>query len=198
MPFAGAPDWVQRLLASLAASVAAQPLTPGDPNALTVFTLTSRDAPARPGDAAAGPYRFAAPICLENINPSLISRMVAGPDGRKRADFLVNVSNDGWFNNIERAQHLQAALLRSIENRVPAARSSNTGISAFIDSCGRIVAQLPPETSGTLTHRLEIDRRVTFYARHGDVFGKGCLVVVVIVTSIRIVGRAARRRVVPA
>jgi apolipoprotein N-acyltransferase len=199
MPFPSAPGWVQRLLMRLAASVAAQPLTPGDPDALTVFTLEAGDAPTRAADtAAAGSYRFVTPICLENIHPPLIARMIVGPDGNKRADFIVNHSNDGWFNDVERAQHLQAVRLRSIENRVPTARSSNTGISGFIDSCGRIVAQLPAQTSGTLTHRLEIDPRVTWYALHGEKFGKGCLAVVLLLAAARAVGWIARRRVLRA
>ncbi len=199
MPFAGAPAWVQRLLMRLAASVAAQPLTPGDPDALTVFRLEAGEAPGRTADvAAAGSYRFVTPICLENIHPPLISRMIVDSDGHKRADFIVNHSNDGWFNDVERAQHLQAVRLRSIENRVPMARSSNTGISGFIDSCGRIVAELPAQTSGTLTRRLEIDRRVAWYSLYGDVFGKGCLAVVLVLMAARLVGWIVCRRVLRA
>jgi apolipoprotein N-acyltransferase len=196
MPFPSAPAWVRRLLMSLAASVAAQPLTPGDPDALTVFTLNAGDATGGTASAAVRSYRFVTPICLESTNPRLISRMIVGADGRKRADFLVNHSNDGWFNDLERAQHFQVVRLRSIENHVPTARSSNTGISGFIDSCGRIVAQLPARTSGTLTHRVGIDRRVTWYARHGDVFGAGCLAAAVFFAGVRIVAGVAGRRLV--
>jgi apolipoprotein N-acyltransferase len=193
MPFAGAAPWLHRMLLKLAAPAATQPLTPGDPDALTLFTL--RPCESRDGEpAATGSWRFVTPICLENIYPDHVSRLVVGPDGRKRADFVVNVSNDGWFNDMERAQHLQAVTLRCIENRVPMARSSNTGVSGFVDSCGRIVAQLPTRMSGTLTHRLEIDPRVTFYARRGNVFALGCVLVcgmMVLVTAVRrIVGRA--------
>ncbi len=51
----------------------------------------------------------------------------------------------------EQAQHLSLYVFRAIENRVPVVRAVNTGISASIDSCGRIVASIEPiATAGTL------------------------------------------------
>jgi apolipoprotein N-acyltransferase len=66
-------------------------------------------------------------------------------------------------------------VFRSIENRAPTARAVNTGVSGFIDSCGRVDAVIPPRAAGTLAHTLALDRRVTCYTRFGDVFAVVCM-----------------------
>lgn len=106
-----------------------------------------------------------------------MAKQFAGPDRTKRADFIVNLTNDGWFAGPQMAQHLQLAAFRAIENRVPIARSVNTGISGFIDSAGRVQETLPVHATGTLTARLDLDRRVAPYTHLGDVFAGACLAV---------------------
>src|SRR5207302_726194 len=60
------------------------------------------------------------------------------PDGRA-VDFLVNISNDGWFDgSCEHEEHLALCRFRAIEARRSVARSVNMGISAIIDSNGRV------------------------------------------------------------
>ena len=136
-------------------------LNPGDDNALTVFPLKSD-------------WRFVTPICFEDMDAPLLRRMLAVENGRKRADFIVNITNDGWFKYNEMPQHFQAAVFRSIENRVPTARSVNTGISGFIDSNGRAVDTIAPSTEGVAVHTLMLDGRISFYTRFGDVFAYLC------------------------
>src|SRR5258706_14052027 len=96
-------------------------------------------------------------------------------DGRKRANFIVNITNDGWFVFNEMPQHLQAASFRCIENRVPTARSVNTGVSGFIDSLGRAHDLIPVHTTGTPLARLELDYRAAPYTHLGDVFAYTCV-----------------------
>jgi apolipoprotein N-acyltransferase len=141
--------------------------TPG--RSLTVFPMTDRDGRS---------WRFVTPICFEDVDSRLVARMLRDEQGGgKRADFIVNATNDGWFETAQLYQHLQLATFRCIENRVPVARSVNTGISGFIDSSGRAHDLLPPHTEGTRVARVNLDRRVTFYTRHGDAFAGGCLTV---------------------
>jgi apolipoprotein N-acyltransferase len=140
-------------------------MQPGQSDALTVFHL--------PG--AGRHWRFVTPICFEDIDARICSAMFRPTDGRgKRADFLVNLTNDGWFKANENAQHLQAATFRSIENRVWTARSVNTGISGFIDSNGLASDLLSAREAGTRVQRIMIDRRLTFYTRFGDIFPETC------------------------
>ncbi len=134
-------------------------------------------------DVAASSFRFATPICFEDTNAALCRRMVHDPDtGQKRVDALINLTTNGWFGHLPsdeypnggmawrsmRYQHLQLASLRAIENRVPMVRSVNTGVSAVIDSTGRIVAAAAPGEATVLRAELVLDDGRTLYAIVGD------------------------------
>ncbi len=109
------------------------------------------------GGFSAGPTRnliappglpsFVAVICYEAI----FSGEVLDASMSKRPDYLLNVTNDGWFGNTAGPyQHLDQVRLRAIEEGLPVLRAANTGISAIIDAYGRIVAQIPTGTEGVL------------------------------------------------
>ncbi|TBR16277.1 apolipoprotein N-acyltransferase [bacterium] len=86
---------------------------------------------------------FSVLICFEDLFPELSRRFVS-----RGATFLVNITNDAWYKETTAAyQHLQASIMRAVENRVPVIRSANTGISAFIDNKGRVVS-LVQDNSG--------------------------------------------------
>jgi apolipoprotein N-acyltransferase len=154
--------------------------TPG--NAWTRFRMTvssrSTDAAATQITSSTRFYEFGTPICFEDMMPEPAREMARanGAGGGRKADFLVNVSNDGWFLSVELDQHLQACQMRAVENRVPIARSVNTGNSGFIDSCGRIVKLVRDANGnsigavGTESWVMEIDGRETFFSRIGDLF----------------------------
>ena len=58
------------------------------------------------------------------------------------AGLLINVSNDAWFgDSIAPHQHLQLSRMRSLEVGREMVRVTNDGISAFIDSQGKVVEQ---------------------------------------------------------
>jgi apolipoprotein N-acyltransferase len=142
--------------------------------------LTEDAANSRTGSPSGSQtaVRFISPICLENIDPAIVVQMIRDSSASgKQADFIANISNDGWFAVQERHQHLQTTVFRCIENRVPMVRCSNTGISAFIDSSGRVLESMGPDTSGFAVRQLELDGRHTFYTRHGDVFAYACLAI---------------------
>ena len=87
---------------------------------------------------ASGKTRRIAPlVCYEDIIPEF--GRILGP---LRHDLLINVTNDAWFGHTsEPALHLQLAAARAVESRRMLVRSTNTGISAFIDPAGRILDQ---------------------------------------------------------
>jgi apolipoprotein N-acyltransferase len=144
---------------------------------LTVFRVRPRNTA---DGGVGGDYRFVSPICWDVTDPLQFARMFrpdasAGANpGVKRADFFAQLSNEAWFSFGEPAQHLQAAAFRCIENRVPAVRCVNGGVSAVIDSSGRVTQSLAGNTAGTLTGRLQLDARLSFYTRRGDVFAAAC------------------------
>lgn len=85
-----------------------------------------------------GKHHFGVLICYEDTDPPL-SRAYVRP-GEKPADFLVNISNDGWFKGTaEHEEHLALCRFRAIECRRAVARSVNMGISALVDSNGQVL-----------------------------------------------------------
>lgn len=130
-------------------------------------------------------------ICYEDIIPSLVRRIwrADGP-----AEVLVNVTNDSWYGDThEPLIHLVLATFRSIETRRAMIRSTNTGISAFIDPAGRITKRTGQWTKEILLHEVPLvkDGGSTLYMMVGDVvaYGAALLVLVGLFTA-----RSRRRR----
>ena len=149
-------------------------------------------------------YKFSVMICYEGTVPAIARRFALDKQGTKRIDWLVNISNDGWFvrfkdgkvlPSAELAQHAAVCVFRAVENRLAVVRSVNTGISCLIDSSGRIrngflAGNLPPKTMertgmpGWFLDRIMIDRRTTFFSKFGEWLGfccQVCLILVIIV-----------------
>lgn len=133
----------------------------------TIFTL----------EAAGRTWRFGTPICYEDTMPYLCRNFVwDGP--QRRADFLLNLSNDGWFlRSSELPQHLAICVFRAVENRVGIARAVNTGISGFIAPDGRLYGLVEKDgrlrgegVIGYSARRILVDTRASFYGRYGDLF----------------------------
>lgn len=94
-------------------------------------------------------------ICYESIFSELSRQAV-----RSGARFLVNITNDMWFGDTAAPwQHLQMAALRAVEVRKPLLRAANSGITAWVDSFGRIRGQLRLLEVG----RLEVEFRPNSY-----------------------------------
>jgi apolipoprotein N-acyltransferase len=103
-------------------------------------------------------------ICYEAIFPGDVTSR------DERPAWIVNVTNDGWFGfSPGPYQHLQQARLRAVEEGLPIVRAANTGVSAVIDSSGRIVAQLGLGVEGVLDAALPLAAAPTLYSRVGDV-----------------------------
>jgi apolipoprotein N-acyltransferase len=116
-------------------------------------------------------------ICFEAIFPELARSMV-----RNGAQLLVNITNDAWFGRSSAPyQHLSMVVFRAAENHRAVARAANTGISSFVDPTGRILAETPLFEEATLTRELPLMSQQSFYARHGDVFAWGCILMSLIV-----------------
>ena len=150
-------------------------------------------------------YKFGVMICYEDTVPAIARRFALDKQGTKRLDWLVNISNDGWFvrfkdekvlPSAELAQHAAICAFRAIENRLAILRSVNTGISCLIDSSGGIrygylAGNLPPQTMartgmpGWFLDRIMIDKRTTFFSKFGEWLGfccEVCLILLIIVT----------------
>ncbi len=124
-------------------------------------------------------------ICFEDTFPHLVRDYV-----EPNTDVLVNLTNNGWFGeSAAQWQHAATAVFRAVENRVPLVRCANNGLTCWVDPIGRMhevyfpdsrdiykvgykIAEVPVLGPGEL-------RALTFYTRHGDVFGWSCVALVV-------------------
>lgn len=118
---------------------------------------------------------FASLICFEDTVPSLARKAVL-----KGATLLINQTNDGWFDPSSGSkQHMIHCVFRCVENRVPALRCTNTGVTCMIDRFGRVAEVLYGPEGHTLVEGFKImrvdvpvpDRPFTFYTRYGDLWG---------------------------
>jgi len=85
-------------------------------------------------------WRFGVLICFEDTLPWAARAYVGRPDP---VDFLVNISNDGWFaGSAELDAHLAISVFRAVECRRSLVRAVNTGISAAIDPADHRSSQM--------------------------------------------------------
>lgn len=133
-------------------------------------------------------YKFGVIICYEVTVPAIARRFAIDKQGRKRLDWLVNISNDGWFvrfkntkifPSTELAQHTAICVFRAVENRLAVLRSVNTGVSCLIDTLGRVkdgflAGTLPHKAmqrtgcAGWFVDKVPIDKRITFFSKYGQ------------------------------
>ena len=134
-------------------------------------------------------------ICFEDVFPQA-ARDAAGDN-----DFLVNITNDGWFGqSAEQWQHAAAGVFRAVENGIPLLRSCNNGLTCWIDARGRLREILLDPSGGVYgagfmnaeipipTH--DENRAPTYYRQHGDVFGWACAGIM----ALALIGQVRTRR----
>lgn len=98
-------------------------------------------------------------ICYEDVFGEEVA--LALPE----ATYLINTSNDAWFgDSLAPHQHLEIARMRSLETGRYLVRSTNTGISAFIDDKGKIISTSPQFETHVLTESIQPMQGMTFYA----------------------------------
>ena len=152
-------------------------------------------------------HHFGVLICYEDTDPFLARRYLETTEDGPPVDFLVNISNDGWFDgSAEHEEHLAVSRFRAIECRRSMVRAVNMGVSAVIDGNGRVLKPTlypgtnPPvfvvqdenlrvpelkmadwhrfkKTALVLKANVPIDRRFSFYAMTGDLLPMGCWLV---------------------
>ena len=120
------------------------------------FTQGTTLEPLQLGDRGIATF-----ICYEDIDPGFVRSIVnSGP-----TDLLVNITNDAWFGDTtEPWIHLALAKLRAIEQRRFLVRSTNSGISAFVDPVGRVLKH-------TGAFRQEAARETVAWLRGATVYG---------------------------
>ena len=87
--------------------------------------------------AVAG-QKIAVNICYEDVFGEEIIKQLP------EATMLVNLTNDAWFgHSIGPQQHLQISQMRALETGRYMLRATNTGVTAFINEKGVVIARAP-------------------------------------------------------
>jgi len=84
-------------------------------------------------------------------------------------DIILNISEDGWFgNSVGPYQHFSHSIFRSIEEGKNLIRSTNNGISAFINSKGQIINQIKSTESGVIEVKSFKQTKKTLFSFFGN------------------------------
>jgi apolipoprotein N-acyltransferase len=132
-----------------------------------------------------GSHRAGVFICIESAYPSIARNFT-----REGADFLINISNDGYLGpTAVMRQHLANAIFRAVENGRPVLRVTNSGISASIRSNGYVQEETSGFQPDVRNWRLGLWNSDTFYTRHGDLFAQFCSIVTAIIFAMVLLNR---------
>ncbi len=123
------------------------------------FTRGGDDQPPLP---AAG-LNLGATVCYEDAYGSALLGVL------RKADALVNVTNDAWFgHSTARYQHFQIARMRALEAGRYLIRAANNGVTGVIGPHGEVVALAPEFKVYTLMSSVVPRAGLTPYARVGN------------------------------
>jgi apolipoprotein N-acyltransferase len=133
--------------------------------------------------------KFGVLICWEIVFPELFSAFV-----RRGANFMLNITNEGWFGDSALYQLVAVSVFRAVENRVSLSRAANTGVSCFIDPYGRIIGRVEENqkdilVAGHLTKNIMLTTERTFYTTHGDLFVCAVMSVSVLLIALSLIRR---------
>jgi len=108
-------------------------------------------------------FSFIPLICYEIIYSGKISI------GSKYTNFIINISEDGWFgDSIGPYQHFSHSVFRAIEEGKNVIRSTNNGISAYINANGQIINKIPSTHKGVIEITQYILLKQTFFTKYGN------------------------------
>ena len=109
-------------------------------------------------------------VCYESVYGEYYTEYV-----RKGARAMAIITNDAWWGNTPGyRQHLSYASLRAIETRRAIARCANTGISAIILPSGKITQPTPWWEPAVIEGHIPLRDDITFFVSHGDITGRIC------------------------
>jgi len=110
--------------------------------------------------------KFGTLICYEGIFFKLCRKY-----RRLSADFLVNITNDGWTDNYNgHYQHYSASIFRAVENGIWLLRAGNSGVTAIINPKGQVISTMPILKKGYMVGEIDTSQNVkTIYSSVGDI-----------------------------
>lgn len=151
----------------------------------------ARGVPAAPSFQV-GAQRVAPNICYEDLFGEELALRMRVP--AKAPTVLANMSNIAWFGDtVAVMQHRHISRMRALELQRPMVRATNTGDTVAISHRGRVLAELPPFTTGVL--RAQVEGRIgsTPFAWWASRFGLWPLVGLALLLVLGFSGRVQRR-----
>ena len=127
-------------------------------------------------------------VCYESVYGEYYTDYI-----RKGARAMTIITNDAWWGDTPGyKQHLSYASLRAIETRRAIARCANTGISAIISPSGKILQPTPWWEPAVIEGSIPLRDDVTFFVSHGDITGRICsfiFILLLLALAVRFVTR---------
>lgn len=128
-------------------------------------------------------------VCYESVYGEYCTGYV-----RKGAKAMTVITNDAWWGDTPGyKQHMSYSRLRAIELRRDFARCANTGISCFIDQRGDVVSQTDWWVPATLRGHVNLNSEETVFVRYGDIVGRVCTLVFLMLILLYLVNLILRR-----
>ena len=114
--------------------------------------------------------KIAPMICYESIYPNFVRKRI-----NSGADFIVNITNDGWFGRTTAPfQHAEMSRVRAIENGTGMVRCANSGVSFSVDCYGRYLSKTKLYTREVIEMPVTKPLESTIYRKFGDWFAYLC------------------------
>tara|TARA_B100000989_G_scaffold197917_1_gene149459 strand:+ start:119 stop:1096 length:978 start_codon:yes stop_codon:yes gene_type:complete len=108
-------------------------------------------------------YSFLPLICYEIIFSGQLNK------DSKNYDFILNISEDGWFgNSIGPIQHFSHSIFRSIEEGKDVLRVANNGISAHVSTNGLIKKKINTTEKGSIEINSISQAFTTLFSIYGN------------------------------
>lgn len=128
-------------------------------------------------------------VCYESVYGEYYTDYI-----RKGARAMTIITNDAWWGDTPGyKQHLSYASLRAIETRRAIARCANTGISAVISPSGKILQPTPWWEPAVIQSSIPLRDDITFFVSHGDITGRICSFIFVLLLLALIVRFVTKR-----
>jgi apolipoprotein N-acyltransferase len=118
-------------------------------------------------------------ICHEDLSYAAARRWAS------QSSLFINPGNLAWFEgSMALNQRLQVASIRALETGRPLLRITNTGVTAHIDSKGRIVSSLPSNAPGILAGSIQPTAGLTPFVRFGNLLTIAVALAVLLGTAV--------------
>ena len=108
-------------------------------------------------------FSFIPLICYEIIYSGKINT------NNNYSNFIINISEDGWFGEtVGPHQHFSHTIFRAVEEGKNIIRSTNNGISAYIDANGVIISKLESTKKGVIEINKYKKINETLFSKFGN------------------------------